>query len=461
MNFIIVLSSKNKKIQQTFVSLKNSGKLGRGNITFAKDWVTALGYAAIDPLSCMWVDWDTIGRHFHYFYQELHKVNRWMPYILIIDKENIEGKVCSGTEQLFTLIPKDKLEDDFDEIFSQISSYFDMVASIPKAYKNYLRPNGFSSFTWNSSVMFSLYRNLIKIAPTDFTVLITGSSGSGKELAAKTIHELSPRKNKRFQSLNCAAIPDTLLESELFGYEKGAFTDARHAKPGKFELADGGTVFLDEIGDMPSTLQSKLLRVLEEHTIERLGCTTAKEIDIRLLSATHQNLIDCIAHNTFREDLYYRLNVFPVQIPSLAHHKSDIPLLTLTLLNRLEKRNNLSIRSISWGLIERLKSLPLKGNVRELENILIRVIFQSSDMNLSAAALDVILQDDHQNVTSEDPSVPFPEAVNPLWELERMAIKHALSTLNGNITKVASQLEISRSALYRKMKKYQLSETED
>jgi len=219
-------------------------------------------------------------------------------------------------------------------------------------------------------------------------------------------------------------------------------------------------VFLDEIGDMPSTLQTKLLRVLEENTIERLGSTVSNDIDIRLLSATHQNLVDLIARKTFREDLYYRLNVFPVQIPSLDQHTGDIPLLTLTLLNRLEKQNNLKISSISWELIERLRSLALKGNVRELESILIRIIFQSSDKNLSVSALDIIYQDD-QFVASDDQSVPFTVVVNPLWKLEEMAIRHALSALNNNITKVASRLEISRSALYRKMKKYNISTPEE
>lgn len=461
MNLIVILSEKNRKIRKTFESLLGTKSLQNGEVTFAKDWITALGYAAINPVSSVWVDWDTIGGRFQYFCQELRKVNKWLPYILIIAKNRVDGNVCSSDRQLLTIVHKDSLETDIEKILSKLSLYFNTVNTITPEYKDNLYPSGFSSFVGNSPQMLSMYNQIVKVAATDFTVLITGSSGSGKELVAKTIHELSHRRKKRFLTLNCAAIPENLLESELFGYEKGAFTDAKQAKAGKLEIADGGTVFLDEIGDMPLKLQSKLLRVLEDQKVHRLGGTIEKEVDIRLLSATHQDLVDHISNKTFREDLYYRLNVIPIKLPELSQRKQDIPLLIFFILNRLKKQNNLSIESISWELINRLQQLPLKGNVRELENILTRIIFQSSDLNLSESSLEEVLHDDQKYKAEDDQTVKFNEQVGPLWKVEKLAISHALTKLKGNISKVAEQLEISRSALYRKMKKYHLSESED
>jgi len=192
-----------------------------------------------------------------------------------------------------------------------------------------------------------------------------------------------------------------------------------------------------------------------------LGGTTEKEINIQLLAATNKNLKEKIADKTFREDLYYRLNVIPIRLPALSDRTCDIPLLTFSVIKQLEIKHNFSINSISWTLIKALQSLPLKGNVRELENIITRIIFQSPDMNITANLLDDVLHNTDVASIIEDDPVIFDEMINPLWKLEKMAIGHAMNKLNRNMTQVASQLEISRSALYRKMKKYNLNETED
>ncbi len=461
MNLIITLSKKNKGLQQKFKSVIAQSGLNKNNITFTTDWISALGYATINPNSSIWIDPKVVGNHFHEFFQELGNINQWLPYIMVVDGERIQGEISSGYEQLFSLISSGDLPEKFDDILSRLFSYFELLSSISKQNKKYLRPSGFSYFTGNSSVMIALYKQILKIAETNFTVLITGNSGSGKELAAKTIHELSPRKDKRFQSINCSAIPDNLLESELFGYEKGAFTDASQSKPGKFELADGGTIFLDEIGDMPVTMQAKLLRVIEDQKVERLGGTTEKEIDIRLLAATHKNLKEKISDKTFREDLYYRLNVIPVQLPSLCEKKNDIPLIILSLLNQMKSKQNMVVKNISFKIFEKFQTLPLKGNVRELENILTRVVFQSSEMNLTANLLDEIVLDNDPKEQIVDELISSKEEISPLWKLEKMAIGRAFTKLDGNMSQIASSLEISRSALYRKMKKYNLMELEE
>ncbi len=461
MNYIITIDRTNAALKKKFRSSIDLSTSKKNNITFTDNLISALSYAAINPTSSLWIDWKVLIIHFVDFYSELEKINKWIPIILIVNDDILLWDIFSKTNQIFALMDSKNFDKDFGDITKRLTAYNDLLSTVHKKFKNHIRPNGFFTFTGNSSSIYSVYNHILKIAETDFTVLITGESGSGKELVAKTIHKAGSRKKKKFQSINCAAIPDNLLESELFGFEKGAFTDASNSKPGKFELADGGTVFLDEIGDMSITLQAKLLRVLEDHIVERLGGTTEKEINIQLLAATNKNLKEKIADKTFREDLYYRLNVIPIRLPALSDRTCDIPLLTFSVIKQLEIKHNFSINSISWTLIKALQSLPLKGNVRELENIITRIIFQSPDMNITANLLDDVLHNTDVASIIEDDPVIFDEMINPLWKLEKMAIGHAMNKLNRNMTQVASQLEISRSALYRKMKKYNLNETED
>ncbi|MCF6239060.1 MAG: sigma-54 dependent transcriptional regulator, partial [Candidatus Marinimicrobia bacterium] len=314
-------------------------------------------------------------------------------------------------------------------------------------------------FIGNSEIMLDVYRQLTKVAASDYTVLIQGESGSGKELVAQAIHQLSDRKEQAFVSINCAAIPENLLESELFGYEKGAFTGATQNKAGKFELAHKGTLFLDEIGDMPLALQVKLLRILEDGRIQPLGSVREKKVDIRLVTATHRNLLDQIQQGLFREDLHYRLNVIPLQLPPLRDRTSDLPLLVLHFLEKLLRGEDQTIQRVAWDLFTELRTLDLKGNVRELENLLTRSVFQTDGDLLTREAL--------LSGTSARPSVGHPAiphgagaAIQPLWQLEKEALQRALELLDGNISQAAVQLQISRTAIYRKIKKYGLDYTQ-
>ena len=238
-----------------------------------------------------------------------------------------------------------------------------------------------------SSAMLEACRMVERVGPTDITALLHGESGTGKELFARALHDLSPRKEGPFVAVNCAAIPETLLESELFGYEKGAFTGAVRQNPGKIEHANGGTFFLDEIGDMPVSLQAKMLRFLQEHQVERLGRHNVIPVDVRVICATHRNLADCIKAGTFREDLYYRVSEIVINIPALREREGDRILLARTFLDRFAAEHGREFRGFSAKAREQIEAYDWPGNVRELENRVKRAVVMAEGKNISAADL--------------------------------------------------------------------------
>jgi transcriptional regulator with GAF, ATPase, and Fis domain len=237
----------------------------------------------------------------------------------------------------------------------------------------------FEQIIGNSSALEDVLVKVERVAPTTSTVLIEGETGTGKELIARAIHNLSPRCGRPFVKLNCAAIPLDLLESELFGYEKGAFTGAIAQKMGRFETADSGTLFLDEVGDLPPALQPKLLRVLQEHEFERLGSGRTHQVDVRLVAATNQDLAKLVAHNQFRSDLYYRLNVFPILLPPLRERQEDIPGLVAHFVNIFSQRMGKEIDTIPAGTMAALASHSWPGNIRELQNLIERAVILAND----------------------------------------------------------------------------------
>lgn len=435
------------------------------NILIVHDWISALSYAAVDNYSAIWMDWSLLKNNYSDFHKKLHQMKKQIPLIIFTSDSKIDCQICISMELLFSIVWHREIPNKVGNILKRLILFENIKAYMPEKTKHYLRPNGLGPFIGNSIGMLEIYKQIIKVAQTDYTVLIFGESGSGKELVAKTIHDLSFRKDHRFISLNCAAIPENLLESELFGFEKGAFTGADKSKPGKFELADKGNLFLDEIGDMPVSLQAKLLRVLEDHTIERLGSTTSKKIDVRLISASNQNLQELISEKKFRSDLHYRLNVIPINLSPLRNRNDDLLLLTLYVHGKLAENNQNSSRFIDWNLIEELKQLELSGNVRELENLLTRMLFNSNASVLNKKMLRSVIQSSdviHQKKVSSgfqdssDEDSLYKDGIAPLWYAEKMAIQNALKVVGGNISKAANSLEISRTALYRKIKKYEL-----
>jgi two-component system response regulator AtoC len=337
-----------------------------------------------------------------------------------------------------------------------------------------------------STAIKQIYAVVEKVANTPSTVLITGESGTGKELIARALHENSSRHRGPFIKINCAAIPKTLMESELFGYEKGAFTGAVGAKPGRFELAHGGTLFLDEIGEIPVEMQVKLLRVLQESEFERVGGIKTIKVDVRLVTATNRDLLQEIAAGGFREDLFYRLNVVPIHIPPLRERREDIPLLADHFIGKFNERLKKQITAVAPEAIDRLVAHHWPGNIRELENLMERTVLFSEGPQIGVADLPpeishltpvtgfgaaAVAADEAAaqaaatraiTTTGLTPALPkegssLKEAVRAETErVERELIQRALDETSGNVTQAARKLKISRKSLQTKMKEFGL-----
>ncbi len=310
---------------------------------------------------------------------------------------------------------------------------------------------GMAGILGKSSGMKSVFDLVQRVSQATANVLITGESGTGKEIIAKAIHESGPRAQKPFVAINCTAIPETLLESELFGHGKGSFTGAVQRKRGLFEEAEGGTLFLDEIGDMNIALQSKLLRVIQERKVRAVGENTAKDVDVRILAATHKDLKSAIKDGRFREDLYYRLSVIPIVIPPLRHRKEDIPLLADHFLKKYSATNNLKIQGFSKRAVAKLMSLKWEGNVRELENVVERAVVLASGPLIDESDIP---SPDHEtadqffgNATGDFPTID---------QLERRYIELVLEKTAGRKDKAAQILGINRRTLYRKEREHGL-----
>jgi DNA-binding NtrC family response regulator len=293
-----------------------------------------------------------------------------------------------------------------------------------------------------------------QIAPSRATVLIAGESGTGKELIAGLIHQLSPRADRPFVTLNAAALPATLLEAELFGHEKGAFTGAQQRKLGRFELADGGTLFLDEIGDMPPEVQVKILRVLQDGTFERLGSTRTLQVDVRVVAATNKDLMQEVEAGRWRLDLYYRLNVISLRLPALRERREDIPLLAAHFLRKYAAQNNKQVSGIQQQVLHFLQHADWPGNVRELENVIERAVVLAKDPIIGIAELPGHIQEKELAPTLGD-HFAIPRNAT-LAEIEREAIVQALQHSGGNRQATARSLNIGLATLYRKLKEYQL-----
>ncbi len=461
MNYIFGISTDRSNEYKVFVSdiyklLSNHSK----KIKQAFSPNSILSYLAIDNYDAIVIDWKILVGEYETFQRQLRKLNNRIPIIIISNDVEIDREIFTASSSLFRVIPQSKAIEKIPIILNDIQQYYKLIKEFSPAANECLRPNGFNTIIGNSNVMLQVYRQLARVAQTDFTTLVLGNSGSGKELMAKTIHELSLRSNQNLVSLNCAAIPSTLQESELFGFEKGAFTGADSVKEGKFELSNNSTLFLDEIGDMPLDLQAKLLRVLEDGTFTRLGSIKEKKVDVRYIAATNRNLRSMIKEKSFRSDLFYRLNVIPIELPQLVDRGDDIVLLCFKLIGEMLEKSSLPIKSISWELIDAIKVLPFYGNIRQLENVLTRILFYSTGTTLDKK---VLVEVDVDVVTDPvDTTINFNDEVEgnilPMWKIEKIVIENALKVYHRNLSKIATALEISRSALYRKLKKYDLED---
>jgi DNA-binding NtrC family response regulator len=309
----------------------------------------------------------------------------------------------------------------------------------------------FSNIIGNSSRIRQIFKIISEVAPTNATILITGESGTGKELVARAIHSRSNRRDGPFVTLNCGALPDTLLESELFGYEKGAFTGAAAMKMGRIEMASGGTLFLDEVGDMTPKTQVDLLRALQDREIRRLGGDKVIKVDVRFIAATNKDLAEEIAEKRFREDLYYRLNVVPIVLPALRERKEDIPVLVNAFLEEFSKLHKKEPKTISDRALDLMLQYPWPGNVRELRNVAERMVLLSPNDTLEPRDLPASIG--HGQDSRQEISIPLNQ---PLEDMEKAVISSVFSRITRNRRKAANILGISLRTLHYKIHKFHL-----
>jgi PAS domain S-box-containing protein len=336
------------------------------------------------------------------------------------------------------------LKDDNNQVIGGVETFQDL-SQIEELRKELQARYTFQDIVARSAAMTKLFEMLPTIAESASTVLIEGPSGTGKELFARAIHSLSPRRNKPFIAVSCAALPDTLLESELFGHKAGAFTDARRDKPGRFVLAQGGTIFLDEIGDVSPAMQLRLLRVLQERVIEPLGSVESVKVDVRVVAATNKGLRKLVREGTFREDLYYRIHVINLKLPSLSQRREDIPLLADHMVAKFTRLQGKNIAGVSDEVMARLMEYDYPGNVRELENII-----EQAFVLCRGGLIEL------HHLPPELRPAAAPESGGPdpmsLGAMEKLLIAEALRRHHGNRKKASSQLGIDPATLYRKIR---------
>ena len=373
---------------------------------------------------------------------------------------NIESAVKAIKKGAYDFIPK---PFEQNEIIFKIQKALERSLLL-RENKRLIKRNGPEAFDLigKSEPMQKVFDQIKMVASSDITVLITGESGTGKDLTARSIHALSPRKDKSFIPVNCPTIPEYILESELFGYKKGAFTNASHDKQGLFQEADKGTIFLDEIGDIGTSIQTKLLRVLQEKEIKPLGDTKVQKVDVRIIASTNSDLEQKIADHEFRQDFFYRLNVLPIELPPLRDRITDIPILARHLVLKHCKKLNKKPKVISEEVMDFLMKQPWPGNVRELENTIVQGILYSKEINIVLS--DIPLKDSKKEKTKSQGlysdnlgSLPYKTAKEKLlYQFNHDYIGGKLSKANGNITQAAKQCNMDRQALQQIMKRFSI-----
>jgi two-component system response regulator PilR (NtrC family) len=388
------------------------------------------------------------------FLREIKDISPETMVILITAYASGETALTAMKEGAYDYIEKDFAIDDLKKIIRNALTKKGVKREDALFLKEMGETVHFGNMIGNSREMLKVYGTIKKVADTPANVLILGESGTGKELVARAIHENSSRRERPFLVINCGGISENLLESELFGYIKGAFTGAYSDKAGLFKAARGGTVFLDEIAELPPLLQVKLLRVVQEKTFRRVGGAKDIQVDVRIISATNQNLTDNVKSGSFREDLYYRLNVIPIQLPPLRERKEDIPILTTFFIEKYSREFNKEIKTISAYALELLMEYPFPGNIRELENIIERsVAMETSNIILP----ENLILTDNVKKTEAIPIPDFPDSGINLSEeiakIEKGLIEKAIKKAEGSKTRAAELLGINYDSLHYRSEK--------
>lgn len=376
------------------------------------------------------------------------------PVIMISGHGNIEVAVEATKLGAFDFLEK---PPDLNRLLISVRNALDKQQLVSENKSMRSRIPQTQEIIGESKAISKIKETIEKVAPTEARVLITGDNGTGKELVARWIHEKSKRSSGPFVEVNCAAIPSDLLESELFGHEKGAFTGAVSQRKGKFEMADGGTLFLDEIGDMSLDAQAKVLRALQENKIMRVGGSKQIPVDVRVVSATNKDLIEAIDEKEFREDLYHRLNVIPIHVPPLRERRDDIPLLARTFLQKLgEEDINFSGKEFTDEALQKMREMPWTGNVRELNNVVERLGILATDSRITKEDVELMASNRRKPDKLDNLIEQIDEFQTFKESAERLFLVHQLEKNDWNISKTADEINIQRSHLYTKMKKYQI-----
>ncbi len=383
----------------------------------------------------------------------VREINPDIAVIMMTAYGSIESSVNAMKAGAFYYITKPVDSVELEILIEKAINYNSLSKEVDRLSKQLDEQYGVKGIIGRSTSMMKVFEIIDKVKDIDSNVLILGESGTGKEMAAKAIHFQGARKKKRFEAINCSAIPDTLLESELFGFEKGAFSGASRSKKGKFSLADGGTVFLDEIGDMDIKMQAKLLRVLQEKEITPLGAENSEKVDVRVIAATNCDLEKKIADGTFRRDLYYRLDVIKVEMPPLRERKTDIPLLVDFFIDRLNVKFNKNISGIEPEALDCLENYDFKGNIRELENMIERAMVLTNKERLSISDFSRNIAD-----VSAAPEKPSYFSGEDLKTVERKIIAEAIEYFGGSKRKTAEALGITERTLRNKLKSYRMND---
>ena len=389
--------------------------------------------------------------------KRIKQFDEHIPVIMLSAQGSIEVAVEAlryGAYDYFTKpIDQQKLEL---AVKNSIKSY-DLTRELQNLKENVKKEYSFDSIISSDGKMQDVFKLVTKVLNNDITVLIYGESGTGKELIARAIHYNGQRKDKPFVVVNCASIPRELLESELFGHEKGSFTGAHARKLGKFEIAKGGTIFLDEVGELEMLLQAKLLRVIQQKEFERVGGTELIKTDVRIISATNRDLKKAVENKEFREDLYYRLNSFPISIPPLRHRKSDILILSEHFIQKFSAKLQKNSKGFSKRALKLIYEYNWPGNVREIENTIERCLIITDKDVIDVEDLPAHLRTGESSNGVEYTGPLFSdETVIPFEKLKEEAIRHALNITNGNIVEAAKRLQLGRATIYRLMEKYKI-----